>query len=129
MAKTHKRTERLVAQFLGGTRDWKELHDCSVADAYNRTWIIEVKSQAWPAGPGGLWTILDAARQQVMSAMQREGLTAEDWCYPCVVYWPTRCPHDGSAVAYAPVGAHGQWVVMPLWQFRDWYVFPEEETR
>lgn len=122
MARTHKRTERLVARFLGGNRDWKELHDCSVAGAHNRRWIVEVKSQAWPAGPGRLWTVLDAAREQIISAMEREGLTAEDGCYPCVVYWPTHCPHDGSALAYYRDPTTGHWCVSSLSEFRERFI-------
>lgn len=121
MALTHKRTERMVAEYLGGTRDWKEDHDCSVEGSHGECWIVECKSHHWRSGPGALWTLLDQAREQVVAAMEREGLTAEDYCFPLVVYWPTYCPQDGSALAYAPVGPGDEWVVMPLRRFRDLY--------
>ena len=38
MRTTHKRTERMVALYLCGTRDWQELHDCSFEGLQHETW-------------------------------------------------------------------------------------------
>ena len=127
MARTHKRTERMVAAYLGGSRDWKDRHDCSVPGRHNEAWIIEVKSHAWRSGPSALWTLLDEARTQLAEAMAAQGQSAENYCWPVVVYWPTRCAQDGSALAYAPVGPEGEWVVMPLRRFRDLFCQAQEE--
>ena len=131
MAKTAKRTEQLVADYLGckpdehgSRRDWKELHDLSIDGHGGETWIVEVKSHSWRSGPTTLWRILDEAYDQCVSAMERQGLSEEDWCYPVAVYWPTRCPHDGSALAYLEVG--GQRVIMPLRDFRARYITERE---
>jgi hypothetical protein len=133
MAKTHKRTEALVAEYLGCPRDehgsrraWKDLHDLRVEGLRDCTFIIEVKSHEWRSGPGSLWTLLDEALDQCVSAMEREGLSEEDWCYPVAVYWPTRCPHDGSAIAYLQVD--GQRVAMPLREFRARYISEREDA-
>lgn len=129
MAKTHKRTEKLVAEYLGcppdehgSRRDWKDLHDLSIDGIGGVTWIIEVKSHRW-GGPGALWTLLDEAYEQCVSAMEREGLSDADWCYPVVVYWPTHCPHDGSALAYLSID--GVKCIMPLREFRARYIGEE----
>jgi len=62
-----KRVETRVVRYLAGeqaARDWKEDHDIHVEDSEGRTWIGEVKSKAWPAGPRGLWTLLRDALEQ-----------------------------------------------------------------
>ena len=81
MAKTHKRTEALVAAYLGcepdehgSLRDWKDLHDLSIEGIGGATFVVEVKSHSWRSGPKTLWGLLDDALNQCISAMEREGL-------------------------------------------------------
>lgn len=69
-----KVAETRVARFLWGpyvTRDWKDDHDVSGPDAEGNTWIGEVKSKAWPAGPQMLLTILRDAFAQAEKHSER----------------------------------------------------------
>ncbi len=62
-----QRVENRVARYLWGSdacRDWKEQHDIRGEDANGNTWVGEVKSYAWPAGPKRLWAMLMAAYDQ-----------------------------------------------------------------
>jgi len=120
MAKEFKRIERLVAKYLGGDRDWADLHDCSVTGNNEITWVIEVKSEKWVSGPGALWSLLENAKNQLLSAMEREGIHNDDKYAPLVVYWPTYCPHDGSALAYYCI--NDTWVVTTLQDFKKQFI-------
>jgi hypothetical protein len=69
-----KKAETRVARFLWGpyvTRDWKDDWDLSGPDAEGRTWTGEVKSHAWPAGPGALVKLMRDAFAQAEKHSER----------------------------------------------------------
>lgn len=155
MAKGHKQIERKVAEYLycqpdehGSRRDWKDLHDLSTFGHRpgNREewvrWIIEVKSHKWRSGPSSLWGLLDGALNQCIHAMSEEGFLVGDmparswdspqphpWLrhYPVAIYWPTYCPSDGSALAYLELPEFGSRVIIPISEFRLFYVAEPSE--
>ena len=132
MARDGNNTERMVAEYLGCTpdaagsrRDWKSRHDLSVVGNDGRRWFIEVKSHKWRSGPKTLWTLLDEAWLQLCEACIAYAQdTGEETSARVVVYWPTSCRRDGSALAY--LQREGSMVVMPLREFRDRFLTVEE---
>ncbi len=110
-----KNVENRVARYLWGDdhlRDWKEDHDVSGPDYCGRTWFVEVKNWAWPAGPKRLWTILDEALTQARSYTDGgPGLE-----YSCSVLVPPRTQIEDALVMYVDYGIPG---IITLRQFKE----------
>jgi len=104
-----KQAENRVARYIWGpqaTRDWKDDHDLSGPDAEGMRWVGEVKSHAWPSGPGAVWGLLLAALRQA----EKHSQTA----FACFI--PPSCQPQRALVMYR---SGGRPVVVTLRDFRE----------
>jgi len=112
----------------GSVRDWKQLWDCSGLGFDGEIIVIEAKSGKWRPGPKSLWSLLQAAYEQLLSAFDHELLCrihGIDPNVPGVVTIPL--------VGYKPLNSriqdaicyfdfHGQMVAMPAYKFKALFV-------
>ncbi len=70
-----KVAENKVARFFwpGSLRDWTSRWDCSGPDCNDLPVFVEVKSMAWPDGPGALVKLLAGALWQLREATADQG--------------------------------------------------------
>lgn len=130
MARTHKRTERLVADYLGclpdpygSRRDWMEPWDLSVLGNDGRRWYLEVKSHQWMPGTKQLRTFLQAAWKQLTLACAKARVQGPR----AVVYRPTRTqgsPPEANMLVYCQLA--GEMVVMFADDFKARFIEREE---
>jgi hypothetical protein len=67
-----KHAENRLLRFLtddnAALRDWKDAWDVQIKSRLDgQIWVVEVKNNSWPAGPGRVWTILSEALDQAMT--------------------------------------------------------------
>lgn len=120
MAVDYKAKEKAVATECDGhwIRDDKWDVETSATVGHVR-WVIEVKSEAMPAGLKKLWTILDDAWTQLTENWRREGRT--EW-RRLVVYAPTG---TGVLDGFAMWREHYEgWRIAPYRKWLELYYRP-----
>lgn len=123
MARTHKRTERLIADYLGAEADehgsqraWKDLWDVSPVGNDGRRWYVEVKSETMRGGLANIRQVCEDAWEQLALACAKAGAVGPR----AVVYRPTHTRGIGNSVVYCQLA--GQMILMWLDDFRARFI-------